>query len=162
MHPNFLTNFKKYHMRAASAISLISLCAAIAGQALAEEQPQLVRMADIKWNPCDPKTPSDPCVINYFRGDPEKEENHSYFKIPKGYTFSPHWHINEEHVIVTKGTLVVGGEKDSKGMTVRAGDYLHVPAKSIHWVTCASAPDCVVYLNVEGPDSYIDVKDRRP
>ena len=33
--------------------------------------------------------------------------------------------------------------------------------KFIHWATCAEQ-DCVVYLNNEGADSYIDVKELRP
>ena len=74
---------------------------------------------------------------------------------------SAHWHIHNENIIVTQGTLLIGGENDAKGTPVRAGEYLHVPAKFIYWATCAEQ-DCVVYLNNEGADSYIDVKERRP
>ena len=149
-------------MRVTYTLLLATLCAAVGLSARAEGKLQVIKMSDIKWAPCDPKAPQpDPCQINYFRGNPEKEENYSFFRVPKGHTFPAHWHIHNENIIVTQGTLLIGGENDAKGTPVRAGEYLHVPAKFIYWATCAEQ-DCVVYLNNEGADSYIDVKELRP
>ena len=147
-------------MRVTYLILLASICAASATAALAEDF-QVVKAGAVKWDPCDPNTPTDPCRITYFRGNPEKEENYGYVKIPKGHIFPPHWHINNENLIVVQGTLVVGGENDSKGMPLRSGDYMHLNAKWIHWARC-DEQDCLFYLNNEGADSYIDAKERRP
>jgi quercetin dioxygenase-like cupin family protein len=133
----------------------------IASAALAADQFQAVKSSDVKWTACDPKVPQDPCQIDYFRGNPEKEANHLFFRVPTGHEFSAHWHTHNEHVIVTKGTFAIGAENDAKGTTLRAGEYAYVPAKWIHWAKCLEG-ECVVYLHVDGPDSYIDVKDKRP
>ena len=149
-------------MRVTYTLLLATLCTVVGLPVFAEGKLQLTKMSDIKWAPCDPKAPQpDPCQINYFRGNPEKEENYAFIKIPKGHTFPPHWHTQNENIIVTQGTLIIGGEKDSKGTPVRAGEYGFVPAKWIHWATCADQ-DCVFYLNNEAADSYIDVNERRP
>jgi hypothetical protein len=71
-------------------------CAAVANTALADSTLHAVKLSDIKWEACDPKNPADPCKISYVRGNAGKEENYGFVKIPKGYTFPPHWHINNE------------------------------------------------------------------
>jgi quercetin dioxygenase-like cupin family protein len=127
----------------------------------AQGRMESVPIAGIKWVPCDPKaSPPDPCQMLYFRGDPEKEENYSMIKAPKGTKFGPHWHTSDEHLVVTKGTFVIGAEGQEKDLVLKAGDYAFIPARLVHW---ASFPeDGMFYLNVVGPDSYIDVKDKRP
>jgi quercetin dioxygenase-like cupin family protein len=120
-----------------------------------------VKLKDVKWTSCDPQNPKDPCKIAYFRGNPDKETNYSYFKVPRGYLFSAHWHTNDSHIVIVKGAFTVGGEHDTTGSTLQAGDYAFEPAKWIHWGKCA-AEECIAYYQVDGPDSYIDVKDRRP
>lgn len=130
--------------------------------AFAQGKMEPVRIQSIKWVPCDPKaSPPDPCQMAYFRGDPEKEENYSMIKVPKGHKFGPHWHTADEHLVVTKGTLVVGAEGgQEKDLVLKTGDYAFIPARLVHW---ASFPEeTIFYLNVVGPDSYIDVKDQRP
>jgi oxalate decarboxylase/phosphoglucose isomerase-like protein (cupin superfamily) len=148
-------------MPATSKFILFVLSAFATNAALAENIFQAVKQSDVKWEMCDPKNSSDPCRIGYVRGNPEKEENYGFVKVPKGYTFPPHWHINNENFVIIQGVLVVGAENDSKGTPFRSGDYGFVPAKWIHWATCTDA-DCLFYLNNEGADSYIDAKDRRP
>ena len=146
-------------MRATSLLLFASLN--LAGAAFAADEFQAVKLSDIKWQPCDPKNPKDACQINYFRGNPEKEPNHSYFRVPKGYMFSAHWHTSNTHLVVLKGVFVVGAENDTKGTALRVGDFGYEAAKWIHWGRC-DAEECVAYLFVDGPDSYIDVKDPRP
>jgi quercetin dioxygenase-like cupin family protein len=120
-----------------------------------------MRLENIKWGPCDPKVPQDPCQISYFRGNPEKEENHSMIKVPKGTAFPPHWHIHNEHIVITKGTFVIAAEGgQEKEIILKTGDYIYIPAKRVHWARFPE--DSVFYLYVDGPDSYIDVKDKRP
>jgi quercetin dioxygenase-like cupin family protein len=148
-------------MRATSTLLFTTFCAAIATAALAADKPQAVKQSDIRWEACDPKNASDPCKISYVRGNAEKEENFGFVKVPKDYAFAAHWHINSENFVVIRGTLIVGAENDSKGTAFQSGDYGFAPAKWIHWAKCADS-DCLFYLNNEGADSYIEVKDRRP
>jgi quercetin dioxygenase-like cupin family protein len=155
----FTPQLKEKQMRTTFLSLLASLFIACA--ALAADQFQAVKLSDIKWSPCDPKNPQDPCQVNYFHGNAEKEPNHSYFRVPKGHTFSAHWHTGNSHLVVLKGVFVVGAENDSKGTALRAGDYAFEAAKWIHWGKC-DADECVAYYYVDGPDSYIDVKDKRP
>ncbi len=130
--------------------------------AQAQGQMEVMRLKDVKWAPCDPKAPpSDPCQINYFRGNPEKEENYSMIEVKKGGSFPPHWHLHDEHIVVTKGTFVVAAEGgQEKDIILKPGDYIYIPARNVHWARCPEG--CTFYLNVVGPDSYIDVKDQRP
>ncbi len=148
-------------MRSQLLLTLAALSAALATPAWTQDKPQVTHGADVKWGPCDPNTATDPCKINYFRGNPEKEENYGFIKVPKGHSFPPHWHIHNENLIMLRGTLVVGAEDDAKGTPLRPGDYMFLPAKWIHWAKCAEQ-DCLFYLNNEGADSYIEVKDKRP
>jgi quercetin dioxygenase-like cupin family protein len=149
-------------MHASHILFIATLCVAVDVPAIAEDKLEVVKLADIKWSPCDPKASQpDPCQVYYFRGNPEKEANYSYFRVPKGHIFSPHWHTGNGHLVVAKGVFVVGGEKDSKGVALRAGDYAYEPAKWIHWGKCTEI-DCIVFYYVDGPDSYIDVNDQRP
>ena len=117
-------------MRATSILLFTSL--SFTCSAIAADEFQAVKLSEIKWSPCDPKNPKDPCQISYFRGNPEKEPNHSYFRVPKGYDFSAHWHRSNSHLVVLKGAFVVGGEKDSKGTAFGAGDFGYEAAKWIH------------------------------
>ena len=141
---------------------LAIFCAALGTSVFAEDKLDVVRLNEVKWAPCDPKAAQpDPCQIQYFHGDPEKGPNHSYFRVPKGHLFPAHWHTGTTHLLVIKGVFMVGAENDSKGTALRPGDFAYEPAKWVHWGKCVET-DCVVYLYVDGPDSYIDVKERRP
>jgi quercetin dioxygenase-like cupin family protein len=146
-------------MRATSLLLFATLN--LTGAAFAADGFQAVKLSEIKWSPCDPKNPKDPCQVNYFRGDPEKEPNHSYFRIPKGHLFPAHWHTSNSYLVILKGKLVVGAENDTKGTALGVGDFAYEAAKWIHWGRC-DADECVAYYSVDGPDSYIDVKDKRP
>ena len=146
-------------MRATPILLFASL--SVTSTAFGVEEFETVKFSELKWSPCDPKNPKDACEISYFRGNPEKEANHLYVRVPAGYEFPPHWHIHNEHVILATGAWAIGGENDSKGKTMKAGEYAYVPAKWIHWAKCLVG-ECVIYLHVDGPDAYIDVKDKRP
>ena len=145
-----------------SAVTLgLGFAAIFVSPSFAADEQKIVRINEIKWAPCDPDTPKDPCQINYFHGDPEKEPNHAYIRIPKGHLFPAHWHTSNTHVLGIKGVLVIGGENDKNGAALHAGNSFYEPAKWIHWGKC-TVEDCLFYVFVDGPVSHIDVKDRRP
>jgi quercetin dioxygenase-like cupin family protein len=61
---------------------------------------------------------------------------------------------------MTQGTIAIAAEGQEKETLLRAGDYLYLPGRQVHWGSCPTA--CVFYLFVDGPDSYIDVNTQRP
>ena len=82
-------------------------------------------------------------------------------KAKAGFAFPPHWHSSNEHLVMTKGTLKIAAEGGQEQDTIlKVGDYLFIPARRVHWGSCPE--ECVFYLYVDGPDSYIDVKTQRP
>ena len=148
-------------MRVTNSILFTGLLTALTLPVIAADQLQTTSLADIKWSPCDSTNAQDPCQASYFRGNPKKEPNHSYFRVPKGYSFEPHWHKTNSYIVVLNGVFAIGAEGDSKGTPLRVGDYAYVAANWVHWLMC-EVGECVAYYYVDGPSSYIDVKDKRP
>jgi quercetin dioxygenase-like cupin family protein len=74
-------------------------------------------------------------------------------RFPKGFVFPRHWHDNAEQVVLTAGSMVIAFE-GGREQTVRAGGFIYIPAKLVHWGSC---PDgCTFYLGIVGPDSYYE------
>lgn len=151
-------------MRKRTIVWLVAgaLTIAVSSPALAQGPMQIVPIGKISWLPCDPNAAQpDVCMLAYFRGDPAKEPNYKMLKAKAGFVFPPHWHTSDEHLVMTKGTIKIaaegGQEQDS---TLKVGDYLYIPARRVHWGSCPE--DCIFYLYVDGPDSYIDAKAQRP
>jgi quercetin dioxygenase-like cupin family protein len=151
-------------MRKRTIVWLVAgaLTIAASGPAIAQGPMQIVPIGKINWVPCDPNAVQpDACMLAYFRGDPAKELNYKMLKAKAGFVFPPHWHTSDEHLVMTKGTIKIaaedGQEQDS---TLNVGDYLYIPARRVHWGSCPE--DCIFYLYVDGPDSYIDAKAQRP
>lgn len=125
------------------------------------KQMQLVPVEQLKWVPCDPNaTQPTNCQLAYFRGDPAKEPNAKMLKAASGFVFPPHWHTSDEHIVMTQGTITIAAEGQEKETLLKAGDYLYLPGRQVHWGSCPAA--CMFYLFVDGPDSYIDVNSQRP
>lgn len=98
---------------------------------------------------CGPDGPAG-CQHVLLKGDANTPSQHIYH-FPAGFVFVKHWHVSNENLIMTKGTLTIAadGQADTK-LTV--GDYLHIPAKTVHWGACMT--ECEFYLMVDGPDSF--------
>ncbi len=139
-----------------------ALGVAAAKPVFAQDSMQIVPIARINWAPCDPNA-QDPsvCQLAYFRGDPAKEPNHKMIKAKGGFKFPPHWHTGNENLVVTMGTITIAAEGGQEQESLlKVGDYLHIPARRVHWGSCPE--DCIFYLYVDGPDSYYDAMAQRP
>jgi quercetin dioxygenase-like cupin family protein len=122
----------------------------------------IVSLEKINWMPCDPNA-ADPsaCQLAYFKGDPAKEANYKMLKAKAGFAFPPHWHNNSEYLVMTKGVIVIAAEGgQEQDQTLGVGDFLFIPARRVHWGSCPQ--ECIFYLGVDGPDSYIDATKQRP
>ena len=122
----------------------------------------IVPLKTIKWSVCDSTAPKpDVCQFAYVRGDPAKEPNHKMIKARAGFVFPPHWHAGNEHLVIVSGTVTIAAEGgQERDELLVPGDYLNIPARRVHWGACPS--DCVLYLYVDGPDTYFDAKTQRP
>ena len=151
-------------MRTRMAVIVAAVAFGVVGSAavFAQGQMQIVPVGKINWVPCDPNAPQpDMCQLAYFRGDPEKEPNYKMIKAKAGFVFLPHWYVSDEHLVMTKGTIKIAAEGgQEQDTTLKVGDYLFIPARRVHWGSCPE--DCIFYLHVDGPDSYIDAKAERP
>lgn len=99
---------------------------------------------------CGPDGPPG-CQHVLLKGDPTASPSQHIYHFPAGFVFVKHWHVSNENLIMTKGTLTIAadGQADTK---LNVGDYLHIPAKVVHWGTCLT--ECEFYLMVDGPDSF--------
>jgi len=140
----------------------LTVCLFISNAVNAQEHMQMITLETINWVPCDPNA-KDPnaCQLAYFRGDPAKEANYKMLKAKAGFIFPPHWHNNNEYLVMTKGVITIAAEDgQEQDTTLKAGDFLFIPARRVHWGSCPE--ECTFYLGVDGPDSYIDAKKERP
>ena len=144
------------------AVTFAAVALLASGAAFAQGQMQIVPIGKINWVPCDPNAAQpDACQLAYFRGDPAKEPNYKMVKAKAGFVFPPHWHKSDEHLVMTKGTIKIAAEGgQEQDILLKVGDYLHIPARRVHWGSCPD--ECIFYLYVDGPDSYFDAKAVRP
>jgi len=148
--------------RMAIMLAAVALSAAASSAAFSEGQMQIVPTGAMNWVPCDPNAAQpDACQFAFIRGDPAKEAHDRMVKFKAGFTVPAHWHTSNEYVVMTKGTMKIAAEGgQEQGTVLKAGDYLFIPARNIHWVSFTDG--CVFYLYVDGPDSYFDAKAQRP
>ena len=91
------------------------------------------------------------CQHVLLRGDPKTGASHHIYHFPAGFVFVKHWHVSNENLIMTRGTLIIAADGQAES-TLNVGDYLHIPAKVVHWGQCTT--ECEFYLMVDGLDSF--------
>ena len=145
-----------------SCLAMLVLCLTTPDFGYAQGPMQIVNVQSIKWVPCNPNAPQpDDCQLAFFKGDPAKEPNYKMLKAKGGFSFPPHWHTSDEYLVLTKGALTIAAEDgQEKERSLKPGDFLFIPARRVHWGGCPE--ECIFYLAVDGPDSYIDAKEQRP
>jgi len=72
------------------------------------------------------------------RGDPSKGPSVLLLKFKAGCIVPWHWHTAAENLMVVSGTGKAE-MKDGQPLTVHPGDYVYLPAKSIHQFAAVSA-----------------------
>jgi quercetin dioxygenase-like cupin family protein len=87
--------------------------------------------------------------VSMVQGNPRKGASVQLAQIEPGCLIPAHTHDANTRLILVKGYgvyQVKGGEPT----TVRAGDYIFLPAHTMHWFRCLSA--CTVYNLQDGSD----------
>ncbi len=117
--------------------------------AYAAEDVDIVPLSS-KYQPCPEGAPKG-CKYVKLRGDMKTGPYHIMYYFPAGTKFPKHWHDGSEDLIMVSGTLVVFSDT-TPTKTMKAGDYLYVPAKLHHTGECTTA--CEFYVFVDGPESF--------
>lgn len=85
------------------------------------------------------------------RGDPSQGSAALLLKFAPGCTVPWHWHSVGEQLLLISGTGTAE-MRDGKPMTMHAGDYAYLPAKSVHQFKAVAA---VLMLDI--PDAAFDI-----
>lgn len=117
--------------------------------AYAAEDINVVPLAS-KYQPCAEGAPKG-CKYMNLRGDMKTGPYHIMYSFPAGTKFVKHGHDGSEDLIVISGTLVIASDT-TPSKTMKAGDYIYVPAKLHHTGECPSG--CEFYIFVDGPESF--------
>lgn len=122
------------------AAFIFGLSAAVVTAAVGQEReakPHLMLDAEELTWALVPVLPSG-ALRAVLSGDP-REEGRLYttrYRLPDGYVFPPHWHPQDEHVLILAGVLHVGiGETYDRAATrpMREDSYILMPAETPHF-----------------------------
>ena len=133
------------------ALALFALAAATApAEGLDHDTLQYTKVEDIPWVDSAAGTSAQAKIY----GDPSKPGPYAYFnKWKAGNMSRPHFHPNDRHIVVLKGTWWVGtGERFDPDGTVPlpAGTYVLHTGKHIHY-DGAKEGDVILMIYGEGP-----------
>lgn len=129
----------------------------------AKKTAKLVPVGDVKWGPLMPDMADGP-QIAFVQGDAKGKGNVSFFlKLPNGSNSGVHTHNADQQATVISGMVTnqLAGEADDTAKQMGPGSWWWQPAKEAHFNRCVSADGCVVFIAVNGPFSFIPVKDAK-
>ena len=99
-------------------------------------------------------------------GDPTKPGIYvQRVKFPPHVMDRPHWHPDERHVTVIKGTWYVGtGDKfdPEQAEPLKPGSYMMQPAKAVHWDGAAGDEEVIVQVIGYGPSGTMLLDPSQP
>jgi quercetin dioxygenase-like cupin family protein len=136
-------------MPAFLAVVVLFVTSILVSAAVAEDSIQMVNLAG-KFKSCGPDAPPG-CEHVMFFGDPQTEAFQKVYRFPKGFVFPKHWHEANENLVMVHGLLALNADGSTE-RSMKAGDFVRIPAKVVHWGVCTE--ECVFYLSVDGPDSF--------
>jgi hypothetical protein len=135
-----------------TALTVLVLTPAFAGQAAAQDGHVLVPAEQVKWGPAPPALPAG-AEISVLEGNPAESGSITLrLRFPANYAIPAHWHSMTERVTVLSGTLEVGMGKmlDRKAsQALHAGGFVSLPARMPHFVWTTTPT--VVQVSLEGP-----------
>jgi len=138
------------------AAAVLSLSSPLVLDAMADDSMLVVNLAG-KFQSCGPDAPPG-CEHVMFLGDPQTEAFQKVYRFPKGFVFPKHWHEANENLVMVRGLLTINAEGSSE-RSMKAVDFARIPARVVHWGVCTE--ECVFYLGVDGPDSFILVEEKK-
>lgn len=140
-----------------------------AHQAAAMHKPHVMLTPEqVQWGPAPPALPAG-AQMAVLAGDPSKPGVPFTIraKFPDGYTVPPHWHPEDENVVVIEGTLVMNmaDKYDAAGEhELGAGSFASMPKGAHHYARAQG--DTLIQVYGIGPFAinYINPADdpRKP
>ncbi len=123
--------------------------------------PVFLKPSDLQWKDAPPAVPTG-AKVALVSGSPASGPYAQFVKVPKGHIFKPHFHEQNEAVVLISGTVVAGlGDKidEKSGKALTAGGYGFIPAGTHHWAVAKT--DAMFYQHISGPASvtYIHPED---
>jgi mannose-6-phosphate isomerase-like protein (cupin superfamily) len=113
------------------------------------------KAAKLAWGPAPAVFPSG-AKMAVVSGDPTKAGPFTaQLSMPSGYRIPPHWHPTDEHVVVKRGTLLIGmGDTMTKASTksmkaLKAGESVDVKANMHHYA--AAQGRTLIDVTAQGP-----------
>jgi quercetin dioxygenase-like cupin family protein len=134
------------------------LSGAVLGSAQSGSGPTIIKPGTSKWDPFSPGV-----EIAVLSGDPAKAGLYTIrLRLADGTKIAPHWHPEDEHVTVLRGTFLAGmGDKfdDAALQELPAGTFVLMP-KNMHHFAKASG-QTVLQLHGQGPlvINYVNPED---
>ncbi len=113
--------------------------------------PTTLKLEDLQWQPVDPHNPSGPKMAALW-GDPTSGPYGALLRVPAGFQSPMHRHSSDERVVVIQGASIhwVQGEDPAAAPTMRAGDYLLMPAGVNHVSAATADEDCLELITQDG------------
>lgn len=136
----------------AAALLLGTVARSDAPKLLSPEDGQIAHLKDAQWNPPKAKEFPPGAMGAPIAVDPQTGASVGYGKFPGGAALPSHWHSFSEYTVLLSGkaTFTV----DGKSTDLLPGDYIVIPAKAHHRLSCAPGADCVLLTRRAGPTDY--------
>jgi quercetin dioxygenase-like cupin family protein len=148
-----------------TACLMLAAAGGIAADRSAAADPPFVRLTpeQIHWQDIPDGHGAQIAII---AGDPA---GHGIYiqrvRFPPHVMDRPHWHPNDRHVTVIKGTWYTGtgGVFDpSRAVPLKPGSYMLHPARALHWDGSNSDEEVIVQVFGEGPADTTAADPRQP
>jgi len=81
-------------------------------------------------------------------GNPDTGPSTFLLKAPAGCRVAAHYHSAEEQLIVIRGSVLTG-MKGMPSVTLTAGGVAVMPAKAVHWFSCAGKDPCLMIVTFD-------------
>lgn len=113
--------------------------------------PTTLKLEDLEWHPVDLHNPSGPTMAVLW-GDPTRGTYGALLRVPAGFESPMHRHSSDERVVVIQGASIhwAEGEDRAAAPTMRAGDYLLMPAGVNHVSAATTDQDCLEFITQNG------------
>ena len=116
------------------------------------EDSQVAHLKDVHWMPAKAKEVPPGTMSAVIAVDPQTGGSVGYAKLPPGAKFPSHWHSFAEYTVLLSGTATFTVE--GKATELSPGDYIVIPAKAHHQLSCGPTAECFLFTRRGGPTDY--------
>ena len=111
--------------------------------------PVFISAADLKWSDLDPAGAPGVKVVDLW-GDHKKGPFGALFRLPAGFTASPHTHTHAMKVVFLSGAYIQAPEGKAE-VRLGPGSYMMQPGGNYrHTTSCDPSSDCLFFVESDG------------